>query len=403
MTPGIFLDLVLVALLGSYALTGYRQGLLVSVLSLVGFLGLGALGMAVLPQLMRGWAWAVEHELQSRVLLVVAVFLLATIGQGVGAFAGRRLRQQVHARRVVTADAVLGALASLAAAAVLMWFVAGGLRGSSNPTLAKGIGESRVLQTIDQVVPPSTGQLFAGFRQMLDRSGFPRVFDGLAKEPIAPVDPPAPALAGAARLGAAAESVVKVKGVAVACRQGQEGSGWVVAPGRVITNAHVVSGLTQATVQVKGVGAALPATIVYFDPRRDLAVLAVPQLTSAPLPLGGVLDRSADASVAGFPLDGPLVVEPARVRQRMVATGADIYGRPGVQREIYSLYTRIEPGSSGGPVFDAQGKVVGVIFAKSIDDDLTGYAVTLAEARSAIEAAAGSSAPVDTGACLVGG
>lgn len=402
MTPGIVLDLVLIAMLGSYALTGFRQGLVVSGLSLVGFLGFGALAMAYLPALMRSWAWAVEHEMQSRILLVVGLFALATIGQGVGGFVGRRLRQQVRARPVVTADAVLGALASIAAVAVLIWFVAGGVRGMTNATLAKAIGESRVLQVIDKAVPPTTGQFFAGFRQMLDRSDFPRVFEGLGKEPIIAVDPPSAGL-GPAQVAASLESVVKVKGVAQACRQGQEGSGWVVAPGRVVTNAHVVSGLTQATVQVKGVGAALPATIVYFDARRDLAVLAVPQLTAAPLPLGGVLERGADAVVAGFPLDGPLTVDPARVRQRLVATGADIYGQPGTQREIYSLYVKVEPGNSGGPLFDAQGKVVGVIFAKSIDDELTGYALTLAETRTALEAASRSQSPVDTGVCLAGG
>lgn len=400
MSSGLILDLVLVAILGSYALTGYRQGFVQSVLSVLGFLLGGAAGMAFLPGVIARLGLT-ANATGSRVALVVGVLLLATVGQTLGVVVARSMRKRVRRGPIMAADAVLGATAALAAVAVLAWFVAGGVRGITSASVSKAIGESRVLAVIDRVVPPATGEFFAGFRQMLDRSDFPRVFQGLATEPITPVDPPSVSLGGPA-LSSAMESVVKIRGVAQACRQGQEGSGWVVAPERVVTNAHVVAGVSDASVQVKGVGRVWPATVVAFDPRRDLAVLAVPGLTAPPLLQGPELGRGADVVIAGFPLDGPLVVGAARVRQRLVAVGADIYGKPGAQRELYSLFGEVEPGNSGGPLFDPEGRVVGVIFAKSIDDEQTGYALTLAEARSVLDAAAGSATPVGTGTCTVG-
>lgn len=399
---GTIIDVLLAVLLGSYAVSGWRQGLLMSVASLVGFLGGGALGMALLPRVLGSWTWALDRPAISKALLILGVFALATSGQVLLALLARRVRARMTARPVVTLDSLLGAIATMAAVAVLVWFVAGGLRGVTSGPAARAIGESRVLQAIDSVVPPQTGQLFAGFRQMLDRGGFPKVFEGLQAEPITPVAPPDGTITSAPAVQAALGSVVKITGVAAACRQGQEGSGFVVAPGRVVTNAHVVAGLGEASVRVRGTGPALRGRVVVFDPQRDLAVLAVTDLAAPALTQGPRLEREALAVVAGFPLDGPLRVDPARVRQRLTATGADIYGAPGVTREIYSLYTHVEPGNSGGPLLDAQGRLVGVVFAKSLDDDATGYALTLQEAGPVLDAAASASVPVPTGSCQVG-
>lgn len=189
MTGGWVLDILLVALLSSYAVSGFRQGLVVSGLSLLGFLSGGALGMAVLPGWFAGWTWATENALGSRALLIGGVFSLAALGQALAVHVARRMRRRMHARPAVTTDAVLGGVASVLAVGVLVWFVAGGLRGSSTTVVGRAIGESRVLAVVDAVVPPQTGALFAGFRQVLDRGGFPRVFEGLATEPILAVDP----------------------------------------------------------------------------------------------------------------------------------------------------------------------------------------------------------------------
>ncbi len=396
------LDIVLAVLLVSYAFTGYRHGFVVSVLSLVGFLAGGALGMWLLPEVLQRWQGVDDNVLGRTILLVFGVFVLAALGQGIAVGVGSRLRRGLRVRPARVIDSILGALATVMAVSLLLWFMAGAVRGGAPAPFAKAIGGSRVIQTIDRYVPAQTTRLFAGFRSVLDREGFPRVFEGIGSEPIAPVAPPNGGLASGRGVAAASTSIVKITGVAESCNRGQEGSGWVVAPERVVTNAHVVAGVSLAKVQIRGAGRSYDARVVVFDPRRDLAVLSVPGLPARALTEGPDLRRSDGAVVAGFPLDGPFRVDSARVRDVITATGADIYGNPGVVREVYSLFARVQPGNSGGPLLSPTGEVVGVVFAKSLDDDRTGYALTLDEARPVLDAASRASAPVSTGGCAAG-
>ena len=398
----MILDVLLAVLLLSYAVTGYRQGLLVSTMSLVGFLSGGALGMWLLPQLLQRWNGIGDNVLWHTVLLVFGVFVMASIGQGLAVSAGTRLRRQVRLKPARVVDAFLGGVASLVAVSILVWFVAGAVRGGAPAPLARAIGSSRILQTIDQAVPAQTTQLFAGFRALLDREGFPRVFDGVQVEPIPSVASPNPAVTASRGVAAAGASVVKITGLAAACNRGQEGSGWVVSPGRVVTNAHVVAGMASPRVRVQGVGRSYDSRVVVFDPRRDLAVLDVRGLRAPALREGDQLGRGDGAVVAGFPLDGPYRLDPARVRTVLSARGSDIYGAPGTVREVYSLYARVEPGNSGGPLLSRDGRVVGIVFAKSLDDVSTGYALTLSEAAPVLDAARAATAPVGTGGCAAG-
>jgi S1-C subfamily serine protease len=200
----------------------------------------------------------------------------------------------------------------------------------------------------------------------------------------------------------AVRSVVKVTGTAVACGRAQEGSGWVLRRGTVVTNAHVVAGMPRPGVRVGGVGPSYRGRVVVFDPVRDLAVLDVPGLPAPALPQARDLRRGASAVVAGFPLNGPYRLDAARVREVIDARGEDIYGRRPSVREIYSLYTRVRPGNSGGPLLSTDGAVVGIVFAKSLDADDTGYALTMDEARPVLDAARSADQPVDVGACASG-
>ena len=396
------LDVLLIVLLVGYAISGYRQGLVVSVLSLAGFLAGGALAMWLLPTAIHEWTTLEATPLLRAVVLIAGVFIMASVGQAVAVGVGGRLRSQLRIRPAQTFDAVLGAVAVVVAVSVLFWFIAGALRGGAPAPLARAIGESRVLRAIDTVVPPQTSRLFAGFREVLDREGFPRVFEGLQAEPIAPVEAPDPNVARTPGVAAAGSSVIKITGVAEACNRGQEGSGWVVSPGRVVTNAHVVAGMRSVTLRVKGTGTSYEGRVVVFDPERDLAVVAAPDLPAQPLDQGDELRRGESGVVAGFPLDGPYRLDAARVREVVQARGSDIYGSPGTSREVYSLYARVRPGNSGGPLLSTSGDVVGVIFAKSLDDNSTGYALTLDEARPVLKAAASANSPVSTGPCVAG-
>ncbi|GMA86550.1 hypothetical protein GCM10025868_18000 [Angustibacter aerolatus] len=225
------------------------------------------------------------------------------------------------------------------------------------------------------------------------------MFEGFGPERIRAVEPPDPRVARTDGIVRAARSVVKVTGTASSCSRSQEGSGWVLQRGLVVTNAHVVAGVGRPRLRVGGTGPSYPARVVVFDPVRDLAVLRAPDLPAPALEPAAELDRGDGAVVAGFPLDGPYRLDSARVREVVTARGEDIYGGRGSVREIYSLYARVQPGNSGGPLLDAAGHVVGVVFAKSLDDDTTGYALTLDEAQPVLRAAATATSPVSTGRC----
>jgi len=400
MTGGMGLDVALVLLLIGYAATGYRQGFVVSVLSLAGFLGGGALAMVLLPSVLNHVPSLQATTVQRTVVVILVVFVLASFGQALAVAIGQRIRRVVRIRSARVVDAILGAFVVVASTAVLAWFVAGAVRSGAPPVLARAIGESRVLRTIDEVVPPQTTRLFASFREALDHEGFPRVFEGISAEPIKPIATPDGSAATTTAVADAAGSIVKITGLSNACQQGQEGSGWVVAPGKVVTNAHVVAGLGQVTLRPRGTGRTYTGQVVVFDPARDLAVIDAPDLTAPALSLGPAVGAGTSTVVAGFPLDGPYNVGAARVRDVLRANGADIYGRPGIDRQIYSLYATVRPGNSGGPLLDTRGEVVGIVFAKSLDDPNTGYALTLDEARPVLDAAATASVPVNTGACI---
>jgi S1-C subfamily serine protease len=228
------------------------------------------------------------------------------------------------------------------------------------------------------------------------------VFEGFGAERILPVAPPDPKALDTRGVRAAAGSIVKITGEARACNRSQEGTGWVLARERVVTNAHVVAAVRDPQVRIGGEGRRYAARVVVFDPVRDLAVLAVPGLPAPPLRLGQDLGRGDAAVVAGFPLDGPYRLDSARVREVVTARGEDIYGRRPSTRQVYSLYATVQPGNSGGPLLSASGEVVGVIFAKSLDDDSTGYALTLSESEPVLRKGRTAGEPVSVGACAAG-
>jgi S1-C subfamily serine protease len=391
------LDVALLLVLLGYAVSGFRQGLVLGALSTAGFLAGAVVAMWLLPSLVDRWSPGWPRT----AVVVVAVLALAWGGQALGSVLGHRVRGVVTWQPVRVIDAVLGAVSGVVVVALVLWFVAGAVRGGPLPSLSRAVAGSQVLAAVDRAVPDRAADLFAGFRSVVEGEDFPRVFAGLGGEPIAPVEAPDPAVVGPAATAAAA-GIVKITGAAESCGQGREGSGFVVAPERVVTNAHVVAAVDAPSVQVTGQGELLPATVVVFDPARDLAVLAVPGLDAAPLGLGQELTRSADAVVAGFPLNGSYTSVPARVRDVLEASGQDVYGQGRVVREVYSLAAQVEPGNSGGPLLDGAGRVVGVVFARSLDDDATGYALTLDEAAPVLEQAEQADERVGTGPCTSG-
>ncbi|WP_336921433.1 MarP family serine protease [Aquipuribacter sp. SD81] len=397
LSGSLLLDLLLVLLLVGYAGAGFRQGLVVGLASLVGFVGAALLAARLLP----GAVPDLPPGPGRSVLLLVGALLAGVLGQALLGAVALAVRRRVTWQPARAVDAVTGMVASVVAVGLVVWAIAGAVRVSPFPTLSQAVAGSRVVAAVDRVVPDRLAGVLTSYYDSVSGDLFPRAFVGEAVEPLVPVEAPDAAVLQDPAVVAAGAGVVRVTGVADACRRGQEGSGWVIAPERVVTNAHVVAGVAEPQVQVGGTGERLAATVVVFDPERDLAVLAVPGLQARPLPVGTELARGDEAVVAGFPLNGPYVLGAARVRDVVQAVGEDIYGGEQVTREVYSLNAQVRPGNSGGPVLDGDGAVVGVVFARSLRDAGTGYAVTLEEAAPVLDRA-GATDAVPTGDCAPG-
>ena len=389
------LDLLLLLAAASFAVSGYRQGFVVGALSFAGFLGGGLLGMLLAPTAVSSLSAGFRQSL----LAVVIVLVVATMGQILATWLGGSLRDRITWKPARLIDQTFGAAISVVAVLMVSWFLASALRQGPSSALSRQIRDSAVINAVDKVMPDQARNLFASFRRVLDDNGFPQVFGGLSAERIRTVTAPDPALANDPDVRAAARSIVKIVGNADSCGKQVEGSGFVFADRHVMTNAHVVAGVRRPRVQIGGVGRRYDATVVLYDSRRDLAVLYVPDLGAPALHFSGEAHRGDGGVVAGFPLNGPYRLEAARVREEIVARGPDIYRRSTVTRKVYSLYATVEPGNSGGPFLSADGTVYGVIFAKSVDDDRTGYALTAAEVASDASSSAGRTSRVDTGSC----
>jgi S1-C subfamily serine protease len=393
------IDIVLAVVIVSYAVSGWRQGLAVGALSLTGFLAGALLAMEIVPPMADG----LDEGLQRTFTVLVSVLLFAWLGQLGGALLGARLRQHLTVRPAQVADQFFGMVAGVVAVVLVLWFVGGALRGSPAPQINRAVASSRLLSGVDHYMPNQFDTLAENFRRVVADSNFPRVFEGVAPEQILPVPSPDPGAVPASVLHRAQRGIVKIVGDAAECGRGQEGSGAVIAPQRVVTNAHVVAGVDAPTVQVGGTGDRLPARVVLFDPRKDVAVLAVPDLRAVPLQLAKRdLIHSDDAVVAGFPRNGPFRAGAARVRAVLSASGEDIYGGAGVTREVYSLYANVQQGNSGGPLLDTSGRVAGIVFAKSLDDPSTGYALTVKEVSGDIRAGIAAENSVSSGGCAAG-
>ncbi|MFJ1757671.1 MarP family serine protease [Kitasatospora sp. NPDC088134] len=391
------LDFLLIAAALGFAVSGYRQGFVVGVLSVLGFLGGGLIAVQLLPLLLRH----LSPGTTASVVAVVVVILLAAIGQAVTTHFGWKLRGRIGRGKVKVLDAIGGSLVNVVSMLLVAWLIGSALAGTSMPTVSKQVRTSAVLGSVQAALPDDAPNWFSDFSKELARNGFPQVFNPFEQEPITEVEPPDPALANSPGVLKARGSLVKVLGTAASCGKTLEGSGFVFAPHRVMTNAHVVGGVDEPTVQIGGTGQLYDATVVRYDWQRDIAVLDVPKLNAPPLAFAGEARTNDSAIVAGFPENGAFNVQPARIRGRIQANGPDIYHRGQVVRDVYSVRSLVRQGNSGGPLLTPDGQVYGVVFAKSLDSSDTGYVLTAAEVKDDVAQGATGGAKVDTEGCAL--
>jgi len=388
-------DLALLAVLIAYATYGWRNGLVHTVAGFVGIIAGAVVAFFLVPTVA---AWVPDATW--RIVVVVASSLFLVIGgQALGASLGRRFRGTVKQRALRVADRALGTVASIIAAALVLSLLASSAVGLGIPILSQTIASSTVLRVIGTATPDPVEGFVARIRSVLVHDGLPAITEalgGIVTAPTLPsVDTGSPALAEAAR------SVVRITGTATGCGQNQAGSGFVVSDERIITNAHVLAGVTQPVIETPD-GQALSGTIVYFDPIDDLAVLAVPGLRATPLTLTETAVDGDTGVINGYPFGGPFVTSAAEVLSVDTARVNDIYGSSQNDREVYTLATTVNVGDSGGPFLTLDGEVAGVVFAKAANTENVGYAMTMAELDPVAAQAPGLTAAVESGTCTRG-
>ncbi|MET9372410.1 MarP family serine protease [Streptomyces griseoflavus] len=386
------LDILLLLVVLAYAASGYRRGLLAGCVSLAGFVGGAVVGVWILPWVMD---LVTAGTTRATVTAVFTVLLPAVVGHELAGRLALRLRRELDRGSLRVADGLGGAAANSVAVLIVAWVVASVLGASSSPLVTSAIRDSRLLGAVQDVMPDTTPAWFSRATSALTEAGFPQVFNPFENESTAEVAEPSGDSVTAAATRAAQRSTVKVEGVAGT--QGREGSGFVYAREHVMTNAHVVAGIDEPTVRVGGVGRTYEARVVLFDPQKDVAVLYVPDLRAPVLEFVDDAGRGDSAVVAGYPQDGDLNLQAATVAGRLQARGQNIYSDATVTREIYSIRSTVRPGNSGGPLLTTDGRVFGVVFARSTTDTETGYVLTADEVKEDAERAADATTPVDTG------
>lgn len=359
-------DLIALALIAVTALTGFRRGLVVGVFSLAGLAVGFYLGARVVPSLVGG-----DFARWLPLVALGGALLCAGVGQAIGAMAGRSLRRALLVLGPLRLfDNVGGGLLGAVTGLALCWAVGAVLLYLPGQTeLRRYAQDSEILSALNEELPPE---------RLIDTLANIDPFATLAG-PAAGVEPPDPDVLDSAGVTAAALSVVRVVGNA--CGLGIEGSGWVAGPGLIVTNAHVVAGITRPRVD-RSDGDLLDARVVWFDKVNDVAVLRVAGLKARPLPLADAVEGTP-GGLLGYPGNGPYVETAVRVGRVVQIVGRDAYGSFPTSRRVTTIRGVIRSGNSGGPVVDAQGRVITTVFAQRAGTD-GGYGVPTAIVRAAI-------------------
>jgi len=375
------LDWAIVAATVAFAMWGYRQGLIVGVLTLLGFAAGAFAGSPLGPLLLNGGSSSAYAPLFAAVGALLVGALVAVTLESLALGMRERL---VRGRALRLADGAGGAALIAAVALGLTWiFGAVALHAPGAAQLRGDVQRSRILRKLNDLLPPSGPVLNA-----LNRVDPAPSITG----PTTPVAPPDPAIASRPGVRRATSSVVRVLGTA--CGLGVEGSGWVAAPGLVVTNAHVVAGEDDTTVTTVD-GAQLEATTVGYEPDDDLAVLRIED-ELPPLSMSAKPRRGTAGAVLGYPENGPYAVSAARLGNTSTVVSEDSYGNGPIERPIAFLRGSVRSGNSGGPLVDSRGQVMATVFAATTSGPPGGFAVPNELISSALEK---TSAPVDTGPC----
>lgn len=387
-----FLDWCLVVLTLAYALSGYWQGFIAGACATAGLLLGGLIGIWLAPVLLGDAAPSLWVSLGALFVVLVS----ASVGQAILQYVGTRLRARLTWQPIRAVDAVGGAVLSVVAVLLVAWMLGVAISGSRIPGISPQVRDSRVLIAVNKVMPVQAQQALRSFDNVVGSSFFPRYLEPFAPERIINVPAAEKRVLRDPDIRDARKSVFKVRSNN-RCGSGVEGTGFLYAPNKLLTNAHVVAGVTEPMIRVGD--ESVRGTVVYYNPGVDVAVIDVPDLDGPTISFDLEGKERDQGAVLGYPQDGPFDAQPVRIRSDQRLRSPDIYGNGTVTRHVFSLRGLIRPGNSGGPVVSTAGRVLGVVFAASVSDRDTGYALTADQVRRAAAVGLASEDKVSSGNC----
>jgi len=388
----MIIDILLGLVLVAAVLRGREIGMVRQVLSLAGF-ALGIfIGAWIQPHVIGLAQTPISRTLLSFVIIIACAMFLMTAGEFLGVYLKRKLQKMLSANKL---DALLGSGVGAVSFLVGVWLIYPLAASLPDNSLQQALKQSAIVGKLNTTLPAAP-QILSSIGRLINPNGFPDVFAGLDREPTN-TDAPLPNLG---ELQSAVEltrsATVKLEGKG--CGGLVDGSGFIAAPNTVITNAHVVAGVSRPTV-IDGNGRH-NAHAIWFDPNLDVAILHVEDLTGNALPISTAnAPKGTPAVVLGYPGGGSFSAKPATILDQFSATGLNIYGEGSTNRSVYELKAEIIPGNSGGPLVSKEGRVIGLIFAESTSHDAVGYALTMRAVSDSLDKALAQDRGVSTGQC----
>ncbi|MDR5712313.1 MarP family serine protease [Nesterenkonia flava] len=385
------LDVILVLVILGFFGVGLARGIWITLGGVVGFL-IGASAAFFAIPVVAGWVpdpvWRVVAVIGAAIVLVVA-------GHALGSAAGTEMQRMFKNPTLQRLGSLVGGVLNLVVAVVVISALSFSVQAMGFPAVNQHMRQSAVLQTINGVMPEATESWFAQLRGTVMASDIPEIAQLLVPE--SSEAPETMDLTAAAEETAGA--VARITGTAHQCGQSQSGSGFAITPTRVVTNAHVIAGVGEPSVELPG-GQVVTGRAVYFNPNTDLALLAVDPVDVPSVDLGAPLDPGAPGFVMGYPAGGPFSAGSALVQARDVSEINSIYGGSPSTLEIYQVNADVRQGNSGGPLVDTDGNVVGVIFARAMEGNAVGFAITAEAAGEVLTEPEGFVDTVSTGQCV---
>ena len=383
-------DLLIILFLAVSLYRGRKIGFIRQAFTTAGFIGGIFIGILIQPFIVIESMSQTERSL----FAFLSTLGLALVFLSIGEYVGLRVKMRTQHQKVNSADNALGIVLAAATLLFSFWLLAAALSGLPFTKLNAEVDKSKIIFALNRALPDAPS-FISGVAHLIDPNGFPRVFSGPSPTPRTDLNLPA-----LGELKSAVEktrdSVVKVEGLG--CGGVVDGSGFIIEKGYVATNAHVVAGIKNPYVQDEN--GAYDATIIWFDPELDYAVLKVPKLKGRPLPLANNLAvAGSPAVVLGYPGGGGLAASPAVILEQLTALGRNIYDRGNTTRDVYEFKGKVVQGNSGGPLINKDGEVIGVVFAQSASYPDVGYALTNNETRADTATAIANNQVYSTGRC----